>query len=392
MSGPLRAVADEVLVHTGQHYDAALSQVFFDELELPRPEHRLDLGGGTNTEQTARMLAALGPLIAEERPAIVLVYGDTNSTLAGALAAAQAGVPVAHVEAGMRSYDRTMPEELNRVLTDHASDLLLCSSEAPAAILRGERVAGEVEVVGDVMVDVAQLLGPRAAARTDALDAVGVTAGEYVLATAHRAGNVDDPDRLAALVALLATVPGPVVLPLHPRTAARLDAAGLRDALRGVRLTPPLGYLDFTALLRHARAVLTDSGGVQKEAYLAGVPCVTMRATTEWTETVDAGWNTLVDLDAAAAVAALSRTPPPERPPLYGDGRAGSGWSRRWPVGWRRDRDQRGCGTPGRRPGQLRAGAAWSRLTSAPGSCSATAWRSARACASAPTSSSTTAP
>ena len=323
VSGPLRAVADEVLVHTGQHYDAALSQVFFDELELPRPEHRLDLGGGTNTEQTARMLAALGPLIAEERPAIVLVYGDTNSTLAGALAAAQAGVPVAHVEAGMRSYDRTMPEELNRVLTDHASDLLLCSSEAPAAILRGERVAGEVEVVGDVMVDVAQLLGPRAAARTDALDAAGVTAGEYVLATAHRAGNVDDPDRLAALVALLATVPGPVVLPLHPRTAARLEAAGLRDALRGVRLTPPLGYLDFTALLRHARAVLTDSGGVQKEAYLAGVPCVTMRATTEWTETVDAGWNTLVDLDAAAAVAALSRTPPPARPPLYGDGRAG---------------------------------------------------------------------
>ena len=323
VSGPLRAVADEVLVHTGQHYDAALSQVFFDELALPRPEHRLDLGGGTNTEQTARMLAALGPLIAQERPAIVLVYGDTNSTLAGALAAAQAGVPVAHVEAGMRSYDRTMPEELNRVLTDHASDLLLCSSEAPAAILRGERVAGEVEVVGDVMVDVAQLLGPRAAARTEALEEAGVTSGGFVLATAHRAGNVDDPERLAALVALLAAVPEPVVLPLHPRTAARLDAAGLRGALGDVRLTPPLGYLDFTALLRHARAVLTDSGGVQKEAYLAGVPCVTMRATTEWTETVDAGWNTLVDLDAAAAVAALARTPPRERPPLYGDGRAG---------------------------------------------------------------------
>ena len=160
-----------MLVHTGQHYDEALSQVFFDELELPRPEHHLDLGGGTNTEQTARMLAALGPLLASEDPALVLVYGDTNSTLAGALAAAQAGVPVAHVEAGMRSYDRTMPEELNRVLTDHASDLLLCSSEAPAAILRGERVAGEIEVVGDVMVDVAQLLGPRAAARTEALAA-----------------------------------------------------------------------------------------------------------------------------------------------------------------------------------------------------------------------------
>ena len=324
VSGPLRAVADEVLVHTGQHYDEVLSQVFFDELELPRPEHHLDLGGGSNTEQTARMLAALGPLIADERPGLVLVYGDTNSTLAGALAAAQAGVPVAHVEAGMRSYDRTMPEELNRVLTDHASDLLLCSSEAPAEILRGERVMGEIEVVGDVMVDVAAMLGPRAAARTDVLERTGEEPGRNVLATAHRAGNVDDPARLAALVALLRAAPGPVVLPLHPRTAARLDAAGLRDELAAaIRLTPPLGYLDFTALLRNARAVLTDSGGVQKEAYLAGVPCVTMRATTEWTETVDAGWNVLVDLDADAAVAALARTPPAERPPLYGDGRAG---------------------------------------------------------------------
>ena len=325
MSGPLRAVAGEILVHTGQHYDEALSQIFFDELGLPRPEHRLELGGGTNSGQTARMLAALEPLLAAERPALVLVYGDTNSTLAGALAGAQAGIPVAHVEAGMRSYDRTMPEELNRVLTDHASDVLLCSSQAPADILRGERVAGDVEVVGDVMVDVAQLLGPRAAARTDVLDAYGVAPGGYVLATAHRAGNVDDPARLAKLVALLAAVPGPVVLPLHPRTAARLDAAGLRGRLEdaGVVLAPPLGYLEFTALLRHARALLTDSGGVQKEAYLAGVPCVTLRGTTEWTETVDAGWNVLVDLDAEAAVAALDRAPPAARPPLYGDGRAG---------------------------------------------------------------------
>jgi UDP-GlcNAc3NAcA epimerase len=326
VSGPLRALADEVLVHTGQHYDETLSQIFFDELGLPRPEHRLALGGGTNTEQTARMLAALEPLLRVEAPDLVLVYGDTNSTLAGALAGAQAGVPVAHVEAGMRSYDRTMPEELNRVLTDHASDLLLCSSEAPAEILRGERVAGDVEIVGDVMVDVAQLLGPRAAARTEVLERFGVAPRAYVLATAHRAGNVDDPERLEALVDVLAALPEPVVLPLHPRTAARLDAAGLRARLvaAGVVLAPPLGYLDFTALLRHARALLTDSGGVQKEAYLAGVPCVTLRDTTEWTETVEAGWNVLVDLDADAAVRALARTPPPERPPLYGDGRAGA--------------------------------------------------------------------
>ncbi len=324
VSDRLRAGAHEVLVHTGQHYDDELSRVFFDELGLPRPDHRLGVGGGTNTSQTARMLAALEPLLAAERPDVVLVYGDTNSTLAGAVAGAQAGVPVAHVEAGMRSYDRTMPEELNRVLADHAAALLLCSSERAAETLRLERVAGEVVVVGDVMVDVAHLLAPRARARMAALEAWGVESGGYLLVTAHRAGNVDDPARLERLVELLLAVPGPVVLPLHPRTRARLEAAALLERLDGrVRLTPPLGYLDFTALLLHARAVLTDSGGVQKEAYLAGVPCLTLRPVTEWTETVDAGWNTLVDLDADAAVAALERPLPAERPPLYGDGRAG---------------------------------------------------------------------
>jgi UDP-GlcNAc3NAcA epimerase len=320
VSHRLRAVAEEVLVHTGQHYDDALSRVFFDELGLPRPEHRLDAGGGSNTSQTAAMLAALGPLIDAEAPDAVLVYGDTNSTLAGALAGAQAGVPVAHVEAGMRSYDRTMPEELNRVLTDHAASLLLCSSEAAAETLRGERVVGEVTVVGDVMVDVFALLAPRADGAI--LQRLGVERGGYLLATAHRAGNVDDPGRLRALVELLSGVPGPVVLPLHPRTRARLEAAGL--ALDGVVVAPPLGYLEFMALLVNARAVLTDSGGVQKEAYLAGVPCVTLRATTEWRETVEAGWNVLVDLDLGAARAALEREPPAERPPLYGDGQAGA--------------------------------------------------------------------
>jgi UDP-GlcNAc3NAcA epimerase len=322
VSDRLREGASEVLVHTGQHYDDDLSRVFFDELGLPRPDHHLDLGGGSNTAQTARMLAALEPLLAAERPDVLLVYGDTNSTLAGALAGAQARVPVAHVEAGMRSYDRTMPEEINRVMADHAASLLLCSSEHSAQTLRGEKVYGEVIVVGDVMVDVALMLAPKARERS--LDAWGVRPGEFLLVTAHRAGNVDDPGRLERLVELLLAVPGPVVLPLHPRTRARLQAAGLYERLAdGVRLVPPLGYLDFTALLLHARAVLTDSGGVQKEAYLAGVPCVTLRATTEWTETVDVGWNTLVDLDAGAAVAALERPAPSERPLLYGDGRAG---------------------------------------------------------------------
>jgi UDP-GlcNAc3NAcA epimerase len=322
VSQRLRAVAEEVLVHTGQHYDDALSRVFFDELGLPRPEHRLDAGGGSNTAQTAAMLAALEPLLAAEAPDAVLVYGDTNSTLAGALAGAQAQIPVAHVEAGMRSYDRAMPEELNRVLSDHAASLLLCSSDAAAETLRGEGVAGEVAVVGDVMVDVFALLAPRADGAV--LGRLGVERGRFLLATAHRAGNVDDPERLRALVALLRGVDGPVVLPLHPRTRARLEAAGLLGELDGLVLAPPLGYLEFTALLLGARAVLTDSGGVQKEAYLAGVPCLTLRATTEWRETVEAGWNVLVDLDVAAARAALQREPPAERPPLYGDGRAGA--------------------------------------------------------------------
>jgi UDP-N-acetylglucosamine 2-epimerase (non-hydrolysing)/UDP-GlcNAc3NAcA epimerase len=326
VSSRLRAQGEEITVHTGQHYDPELSQVFFDELKLPAPEHLLGIGGGTNTAQTARMLAALEPLIAGTRPDAVLVYGDTNSTLAGALAAVQAGVPVAHVEAGMRSFDRAMPEEVNRVVADHLSTLLLCSSQTAVENLRNESVAGAVELVGDVMVDVALLLQPAARARTSALTPYGVAPGEYLLATAHRAGNVDDPARLRQLLALLLALPAPTVLPLHPRTRARLLDAGLLAELEGaahVHLAPPLGYLDFTALLCNARAVVTDSGGVQKEAYLAGVPCVTMRPSTEWVETVESGWNVLVDLDATAALAALDRQPPPQRPPLYGDGRAG---------------------------------------------------------------------
>jgi UDP-N-acetylglucosamine 2-epimerase (non-hydrolysing)/UDP-GlcNAc3NAcA epimerase len=323
----LRAEHDELLVHTGQHHDDELSTVFVEELGVPRPERELGIHGGTNTEQTARMLAALGPLLREERPGVVLVYGDTNSTLAGGLAAAQAAVPVAHVEAGMRSFDRAMPEELNRVLTDHLADVLLCPSETAVANLEREHVAGRIELVGDVMVDVALLFAPRARADDAPLLDAGVSAGEYALATAHRAGNVDVPARLRALVDLLLALPLPVVLPLHPRTRARLQDAGWLDELRDaahVRLLPPLGYVAFTALLSRARVVLTDSGGVQKEAYLAGVPCVTMRDTTEWVETVDVGWNVLVDLDAGAALAALERTPPAERPVLYGDGHAGA--------------------------------------------------------------------
>jgi UDP-N-acetylglucosamine 2-epimerase (non-hydrolysing)/UDP-GlcNAc3NAcA epimerase len=313
------------LIHTGQHFDEELSGVFFHELGLPSPDSELGIARGSNTSQTARMLAALEPVITEAAPDVMLIYGDTNSTLAGALAGAQAKVPVVHVEAGMRSFDRTMPEELNRVLADHTSALLLCSSEVAVGNLQREGVSGAIKLVGDVMIDVALNVQPNARERLDLVHAHGLERGGYVVATAHRAGNVDRPERLRQLVDLLLAVPYPVLLPLHPRTHARLRAAGLLEHLqRSERLTvtPPLGYLEMTALTCNARAVLTDSGGLQKEAYLAGVPCITLRTTTEWVETVDVGWNVLVDLDVDATLRALDRELPASRPQLYGDGRA----------------------------------------------------------------------
>jgi UDP-N-acetylglucosamine 2-epimerase len=326
VSPPLRREHEEILVHTGQHFDDRLSAIFFAELGIPAPDRQLGINLGSSSSQTARMLAALEPVVVEEAPDVVLVYGDTNSTLAGALTGAQAHVPVAHVEAGMRSFDRAMPEELNRVLTDHASTLLLCSTEVAMTNLRHEAVAGRAELVGDVMVDVAYAIQPRARERTDLVQARRVVPGEYLLATAHRAGNVDDPERLGRLVQVLTGLPLPVVLPLHPRTDARLRSAGLRDQLAqapGVILTEPLGYVELTALLCNARAAVTDSGGLQKEAYLAGVPCVTLRPNTEWIETVELGWNVLADLDRPRVLAALEREVPVAAPPVYGDGHAG---------------------------------------------------------------------
>ena len=322
VSRKLRESGEELIIHTGQHYDDELSKIFFEELRVPRPHRELDAGGGTNTAQTARILADLEPVLAELEPTLALVYGDTNSTLAGALAAAQAGIPVGHVEAGMRSFDRAMPEELNRVLTDHASNLLLCSTETAVANLEREGVTGEVRLVGDVMADVSLAFREIAEERSTVLEELSLEPGSYLVVTAHRAGNVDRPDRLEALVRLLEALPRPTVFPVHPRTRLRLEEAGLVERLSGLILAPALGYLDFLKLARHSRAVLTDSGGVQKEAYLLAVPCVTLRDTTEWVETVETGWNTLVDLDAGAALAALSRPRPDQRPELYGGGHA----------------------------------------------------------------------
>jgi UDP-GlcNAc3NAcA epimerase len=324
--GPLRERHEETLIHSGQHHDEELSAVFFAELGLPAPDHRLGVAGGSNASQLARMIAALDPLLGELAPDAVLVYGDTNTTLAGALAAADRAIPVLHVEAGMRSFDRRQPEERNRVLTDQLAALALCPTDAAAAHLRDEGAPGTAVVVGDVMVDVALANRERALQAGPAtLASVGVAPQAYLLATAHRAANVDDPVALERLVALLEGIGETVVLPLHPRTLERLAAAGLEArAANAAILTAPLGYVEFAALLHGARAVLTDSGGVQKEAYLAGVPCVTLRERTEWVETVEAGWNTLVGLDGGAARAALARTPPAEHPALYGDGDAGT--------------------------------------------------------------------
>ena len=320
----LRSQHEEVMVHTGQHHDDELSQVFVDQLGAPQPERELHVSGGTNTDQTARMLAAIGPLLHELDPDAVLVYGDTNSTLAGGIAAAQLRIPLVHVEAGLRSFDRDMPEELNRVLIDHASDLLLPPTEASADQLRKESVAGQIEVVGDVMIDVAHRTREASLARgAELMRELTLTEGEFAVSTMHRAGNVDTKEQLTAALDVLSSAGLPVVLPLHPRTAARLEQFGLRArAERELILLRPLGYLDFSGLVLNSAAVLTDSGGVQKEAYVAGVRCVTLRDTTEWTETVDAGWNTLVGLDPAAAQAALAKPLPTAHPELYGDGHA----------------------------------------------------------------------
>jgi UDP-GlcNAc3NAcA epimerase len=321
----LRRRAREVLVHTGQHYDPELADLFFDELEIPRPDHALGVGPGTPTAQLAAMLERLEPLLAAESPDLVLVYGDTTSTLAGALAAAKAGLPSGHVEAGLRSFDRTMPEEQNRLVADHLADLLFCPTDAAVANLRAEGIASGVVQVGDVMLDASRLFAPAAAARPGPA-ALGLDPGGYLLVTVHRAAATDTAEALRGLVALLTSIDEPMAFPVHPRTRHRLAAAGMWESLAAhppLRLIAPVGYLDFTALLLSARAVMTDSGGVQKEAYFHGVPCLTLRETTEWVETVEGGFNRLVGMDPERVRAALADLRmPAERPPFYGDGAA----------------------------------------------------------------------
>jgi UDP-GlcNAc3NAcA epimerase len=317
LSAALReAGIDEVVLHTGQHYDPELSQVFFDELALGEPRYTLD----ARTSDVDAIAPGIAAALAETEPDWTLVYGDTNSTLAGAQAATAAGVPVAHVEAGLRSGDLSMPEERNRIEVDRLGALLLCPDKRSADTLRGEGVGGRVEVVGDVMYDACLQLAPLARQRSAALRNFGLEPGRYVLATVHREANVR-PERLARILAGLARLDEPVLLPAHPRTAGTARSEGL--SLGHVQISPPLSYLDFAALASQARVIVTDSGGIQKEAYWYGVPCVTARPSTEWVDTVAAGANVLVDDDPDALVAAVrDARMPPGRPHLYGDGHA----------------------------------------------------------------------
>lgn len=322
VSRQLRRTHREVLLHTGQHYDHEMSQVFFDELDIPAPDLNLGIGSASHGRQTGEMLASIETVLMDEQPDWVLVYGDTNSTLAGALAAAKLHVPVAHVEAGLRSFNRRMPEEINRVLTDHVADLLFCPTQTAVDNLAAEGVVTGVHHVGDVMFDAMLHNGALAATRSRVLERVGVQPGSYLLATLHRPRNTDDAGRLRAIFQAFENIEDLIIFPAHPRTR-RVMGEQAQQVPPNVRLTEPLGYLDMLQLEQQARAILTDSGGVQKEAYFFGVPCITLREETEWIETVRLGWNRLVGADRDQIVAAVrSIRVPVECPPIFGDGHA----------------------------------------------------------------------
>jgi UDP-N-acetylglucosamine 2-epimerase len=326
LSRALRETMTEILVHTGQHYDDNMSKLFFDEMGIPRPDYNLEVGSGGHGTQTGLMMERIEKVLLKEKPDFVTVYGDTNSTLAGAVDAAKLHIPVGHVEAGLRSRNRLMPEEINRIVADHCSDLLFCPTETAAGNLAGEGIVRGVHVTGDVMFDASLMFAETAGSRSTILRDLGIRPKEYFLCTIHRAENTDDAGRLAAIVEALCSLDKTVVLPLHPRTRKLLSAHRLEEALKNrpaVRVVDPVGYFDMIHLERNASAVLTDSGGVQKEAFFHRVPCITLRNETEWVETVREGWNTLAGADTAAivdAVRALKIPASQGRP--FGDGRA----------------------------------------------------------------------
>jgi UDP-GlcNAc3NAcA epimerase len=322
LSRALAQKFNEVLIHTGQHYDYGMSDVFFKEMKMKAPDFNLGIGGGPHGEQTGKMLGALEKIFENLKPDCVLVYGDTNSTLAAALTAAKMQIPLAHVEAGLRSYNRAMPEEINRVLTDHVSSLLFCPTDHAVENLKKEGIVQGVHQVGDVMYDA--LLNDLETARktSEIILTLGLKKGEYALATVHRAANTDEREHMQAILQALAGLSTRVVLPLHPRTKKMMQEWNL-SAGSNVLIIEPVGRFDMLALQKDANCILTDSGGVQKEAYLVGVRCITLREETEWVETVEAGWNKLVGVNTNAIQTAYRDWHPQgERINLYGDGHA----------------------------------------------------------------------
>jgi len=311
----------EVIIHTGQHYDDEMSAVFFREMSIPEPQYHLGVASGSHGQQTGQMLQRIEEVLLHEKPDGVLVYGDTNSTLAGALAAAKLNIPLAHVEAGLRSFNRLMPEEINRVVVDHFSSLLLCPSQVAIDHLHTEGITAGVHLVGDVMADALSLFSALADSGSDIHERLGLVKGAYLLATVHRAENTDDPERLAGILSAFGQADERIVLPLHPRTKKVIDSLGL-TVPRQVKVIKPVGYLDMIALEKSARMILTDSGGIQKEAYWLGVPCVTLRDETEWVETIESGWNQLAGAEEDKIVHTIRSFARPEsRPGLYGNGR-----------------------------------------------------------------------
>lgn len=315
----LREGHTEYLIHTGQHYDYEMSGVFFDGLDIPQPDLNLGSGSGSHGAQTGVMLEGIEKALLDQRPDFLLIYGDTNSTLAGALAASKLGIPIAHVEAGLRSYNRRMPEEINRVVADHLSSLLLCPSRTAVQNLALEGITRNAHEVGDVMLDVLRWAQGRLAQRSGSVfEQYEVAWGRYVLATIHRSENTDDSNRLTQILAAFNSLDETVVFPVHPRTRKLIPSGYLKPH---VHVVDPVGYLDMVALTDGARMVLTDSGGLQKEAYWLKTPCVTLRNETEWVETVEVGWNVLVGADAAKILdAARNFSPTASHLPLYGDG------------------------------------------------------------------------
>ena len=325
VSRALRQQHTEVLVHTGQHYDDGMSTIFFCDLYIPEPNYHLGVGSGHHGWQTGQMLARIEEVLLAEQPDWVLVYGDTNSTLAGALAAVKLHIPTAHVEAGLRSFNREMPEEHNRVLTDHCADLLFCPTQTAVDNLAKEGITQGVHLVGDVMYDAVLQFGALAQERSTILDDLGLTPKSYLLATVHRPYNTDAPERLQRILTAFAEIEEPIIFPVHPRTRRRIVEFGLntlQSEFRNPRFIDPVGYLDMLMLEQHARLILTDSGGVQKEAYFFAVPCVTLRPETEWVETVEAGWNLVLDADRERIIRAVYGHHWPREPPcaIFGDG------------------------------------------------------------------------